>query len=382
VKRELFIVGGGPAGLAAAIAARQRGFHVTVADGAIPPADKACGEGLMPDGLLALAELGIKVRAEDSFPFRGIRFVDRGKSVAASFPNGPGCGVRRTTLHRFMVERAESVGVKLCWGKAVDTGELSSRNSQWIIGADGGNSQVRKWAGLDQQIALRRRYGFRRHYRIAPWSEYVEIYWGDSYQIYVTPVAPDSVCVAIICQDSQFRLDDALRRSPELAQRLGACEVTTSERGGISASRRLQAVCSDRVALVGDASGSVDAITGEGLCLAFREAVALAAAMEQGDLAEYQAEHRRIAQRPEWMARLLLGLGDHSAFRSVAMHAMTFCPPIFDKMLAVHVGAHHKNKSALFPDPVGAAYSDADGVGAGDDPSTGSGPDTRPVHAE
>jgi flavin-dependent dehydrogenase len=48
------------------------------------------------------------------------------------------------------------------------------------------------------------------------------------------------------------------------------------------------------VALVGDASGSVDAITGEGLCLLFQQAVALAAALEAGDLALYQAEHRRI----------------------------------------------------------------------------------------
>jgi flavin-dependent dehydrogenase len=54
----VFVIGGGPAGLAAAIAARQRGFAVAVADGLEPPVDKACGEGLMPDTLRVLRELG------------------------------------------------------------------------------------------------------------------------------------------------------------------------------------------------------------------------------------------------------------------------------------------------------------------------------------
>jgi len=42
---DIFIIGGGPAGLAAAIAARQRGFRVVVADGAQMPINKPCGEG-------------------------------------------------------------------------------------------------------------------------------------------------------------------------------------------------------------------------------------------------------------------------------------------------------------------------------------------------
>jgi 2-polyprenyl-6-methoxyphenol hydroxylase-like FAD-dependent oxidoreductase len=50
-RTDAFIVGGGPIGLATAIALRARGFSVTVADPALPPIDKACGEGLMPDAL-------------------------------------------------------------------------------------------------------------------------------------------------------------------------------------------------------------------------------------------------------------------------------------------------------------------------------------------
>ena len=50
---DVFVIGGGPAGLAAAIAARERGLDVVVADCAVPPVDKACGEGIMPVGLAA-----------------------------------------------------------------------------------------------------------------------------------------------------------------------------------------------------------------------------------------------------------------------------------------------------------------------------------------
>src|SRR5580698_1970330 len=51
---DVFIVGAGPAGLAAAIAARQKGFEVVVADGSEPPIEKPCGEGMMPGTLAGL----------------------------------------------------------------------------------------------------------------------------------------------------------------------------------------------------------------------------------------------------------------------------------------------------------------------------------------
>jgi flavin-dependent dehydrogenase len=101
----------------------------------------------------------------------------------------------------------------------------------------------------------------------------------------------------------------------------------------------------------------VDAITGEGLCLAFRQAMALAEAIECGDLARYQRRHSQIARRPEWMARLLLALGDHVQFRRAAMCAMTSHSAIFEKMLAVHVDAFQEISSAAWrgddaqPDP-------------------------------
>jgi menaquinone-9 beta-reductase len=373
VNTDILIIGAGPAGLAAAIATRRRGFNVTVVDGIVPPADKACAEGLMPDALKALSKLGVSLSAANSFPFRGIRFLDRGAAVEASFPAGCGRGVRRTTLHRMMIERAEAVGVKLHWGAKLDLGTL---RCGWIIGADGENSLVRKWAGLDVVVRDRRRFGFRRHYRIAPWSDCMELYWGRTCQVYITPVTPDSVCVATISRDSQFRLDDALQECPDLEQRLKPSAIISTERGAITSSRRLKAVYREHIALVGDASGSVDAITGEGLCLAFRQATALAEAIECGDLAKYQRKHSQIARRPEWMARLLLTLGDHAQFRRAAMSAMTSHPGIFARMLALHVGAFYEiNPSDRSDGDYGATWT-------GDGPRTEPVPNARRVHAE
>jgi|SRR5579872_284506 len=87
-KTDVFVIGGGPAGLAAAIAARRRGFEVVVADSAQPPIDKACGEGLMPDAVTALARLGVLATISHGFPFHGIRFWKAAPRPRPAFRKG------------------------------------------------------------------------------------------------------------------------------------------------------------------------------------------------------------------------------------------------------------------------------------------------------
>jgi len=334
---DVFVIGGGPVGLAAAIAARRKGFRVSLTDALSPPIDKACGEGVLPDGVEAAASLGLHLTDLDSFAFRGIRFLGEGVSVEADFPHGAGLGVRRTTLHRALADRAERVGVDLRWG--CSAGALSDIPARWIVGADGTGSRVRRWAGLDASLRNSGRYGFRLHLRMKPWADYVEIYWGAGCQIYVTPVAPDEVGVALISSDPKLRVEDALAQFPALSARLEGVPRSSSERGAFTASRQLRRVVRGNVALIGDASGSVDAITGEGLSLGFRQALALADAMERGDLALYQSAHRRLASRPRFMARFMLTMDSRAWLRRRTLAALASHPEIFEGLLAMHVGA-------------------------------------------
>jgi len=341
----VLVIGGGPAGLAAAIAARTKGFDVTVADGAKPPIDKACGEGLMPGTMTALRELGVAICPGDGQVFRGIRFVDAATSAEANFSNTSGFGVRRTVLHQKMVERAQECGITLLWNTPVAS--LSSdgailgdteMKARWIIGADGIHSRVRRWIGMDAGARQEMRFAQRRHYRVKAWTDCMEIHWGENAQVYVTPLSNEETCVALISRDPQMRLEAAWKEFPKLAGYLRQAKPSSAERGAVTVTRRFGQVYRGNVALIGDASGSVDAITGEGLGLSFHQAIALADALGKGKLESYQRAHRQLARRPNTMGWLLLLLDRYPSLRKRALRGLAEEPELFARLLAAHLG--------------------------------------------
>jgi flavin-dependent dehydrogenase len=319
-----------------------------LADGARPPIDKACGEGIMPDGLDALRELGFHIAAAGPAPFRGIRFVNGTASVEANFPNGHGMGVRRVALHNAMASAAETAGVELLWGANVtgicpDGAFLGDRliTARWLVGADGVRSRVRAWAGLEEGAVTRRRFGFRRHYAVPSCGadpDCMELHWGANWQIYRTPVAHNEVCLVVISSDPHARLDRVLAEFPQVTARL-VLPGEAAERGAVTLTRKLRRVTRWNIALVGDASGSVDAITGEGLCLAFRQSLALAEAFANGNLGSYEKSHRHLMRRPAAMGALMLTLEGRPRLRARVFQAFVRRPALFERMLAGHVGA-------------------------------------------
>jgi flavin-dependent dehydrogenase len=373
---DVLVVGGGPAGLAAALALRRHGAQVTVADAQGPSIDKVCGEGLMPDSVRELALLGVELSAADGAEFSGIQFIGgidiidfidgpeacrsaTPRQVTSRFPEGKGLGLRRTVLHARMVQRASEAGVDLKWRSRVEllpdgAVKLAGDAVRYglLVGADGQSSQVRRWAGLEANALLIRRFGFRQHFAVKPWSRYVEVHWGKSGQAYVAPVSPDAVCLVTMGRDPKVRLAEALAEMPWLRERLHGVgtelAAMDSARGCLMSTRRLRHVTRGRVALVGDASGSVDAITGEGIAMAARQALLLAEcvgeagfeerAIEAG-LSGYDRLHPRTLRIPHTMARAMLLMDRWPVVGRRAMRMLTGEPELFRRMLGVHVGA-------------------------------------------
>jgi menaquinone-9 beta-reductase len=342
-RSEVIVVGAGPAGIVAAIAACRQGLEATVLDARTPPIDKPCGEGILPQGVAALRALGIPLPPESGFAFQGIHFEDEEHSARADFAGATGFSVRRVKLHQLLVNHAIEVGVDFRWGARViqiDKEEVTTAKERlsyrWLVGADGQNSQVRKWAALDSRIVPRKRFGFCSHFQVRPWSDVAEVHWAHGCQVFITPMTGQEVGVAVLSRDPGLRLERALRRFPVLAEKLRGATPTTRESGDTTSLRILPATTRGRVALIGDASGSVDAVTGHGLSLSFQQAIPLAEAMRRGDLSHYQDAHKKIAAVPIIMTRLMHLMAGSDWIRRRTIRLFQKSPGLFSRLLAIH----------------------------------------------
>lgn len=349
---DVLILGGGPAGLAAAIAASRKGLRAEVLDCRTPPIEKTCGEGLLAPAIAALGALGVRVGSGLGFPFTSFRFADENSSVTAPILRGGGMGLRRRELHRLLIERSEAEGVSLRWGTRVSAFESGGvwvrgefHRCRWLIGADGQDSLVRKFAGLDLPQLVRKRFGFRRHFAVAPWSAAVEVHWRDGVQLIVTPVAPEEVCVVLLSRDPRLRIARAIEQVPEIARRLGRAPAISRETGTTTCLSRAGAAARGNVALLGDASCTMDGISGHGLSLAFEEALALGDALARENLAEYQRAHDRITKKPVRMTRLLLTLDASPILRRAVLRLLGRNPKLFSKLIDLHVGGTDSHRT-------------------------------------
>jgi flavin-dependent dehydrogenase len=165
--------------------------------------------------------------------------------------------------------------------------------------------------------------------------------------MYVTPVADDELGVAFLSDDPHLRFEAALPMFPALNARLRTVPRCDRTRGAVTTWRTVPRVQRATTALVGDASGSVDAITGEGLSLAFAQALRVAECIRAGDLKPYESAHREIMRLPNVMSRVLLWMADHEALRGRAMRAFSREPELFARLLRVHSGAARGSRTAI-----------------------------------
>jgi flavin-dependent dehydrogenase len=303
-----------------------------------PPVDKACGEGLMPSGVAALHRLGVGL---DGVPFRGIRYLSPAAVATAAFRHGPGLGVRRTALSSALSARADQLGVQRLAGAvggAPAQGEhwvqASGVRARWLVAADGLHSPLRRALGLDVapgRYRLPARYGLRRHYRVQPWADVVEVHWSRDAEAYVTPVAADLVGVAVLCPGGA-PFESWLPRFPRLRDRLDGAPCG-AVRGAGPLRRRAVRRVHGRVLLVGDAAGYVDALTGEGISVGLVCARQLVACLARDDPTAYEQAWLRATRRYRVLTGGLLWAAHRPVLRSRLVPAAQRLPGLYAAMV-------------------------------------------------
>lgn len=260
----------------------------------------------MPGAVSALAELGVDPPGAE---LCGIRYVDGDRAVDAAFRDGPGRGVRRTTLHAALCSALDAQGLEVEQHGAREVAQdgegvvVDGVRFRHVVAADGLHSPLRRSLGLDGRPAGRRRFGLRRHFRATPWTSYVEVHWARGLEAYVTPVADDLVGVAFLTS-AHRDFDECARAFPDLVARLG--DPADDVRGAGPLHQRARARVAGRVLLVGDAGGYVDALTGEGVALAVAQARAAVGAIVAGEPERYERDWHAVTRRYRWLTGSLL----------------------------------------------------------------------------
>ncbi len=288
----ILIVGGGFAGLMAAWRFSLQGHSVLVLEARPAVKLKVCGEYLCPPGKDLLVQLGLgDFLTENFLPVYGMRLMSpNGTEVMSTFPFGrSGLSLRRDKLEQKLADLASASGVKILWGTAVhkiqkiqngykvitDKGEWTT---DFLVGADGRKSLVAKTIGVDintnketrvaLHVYLKKKKNFLR-------TGEMHIFADGAYAG-INPVEKELVNFSIVTDKKNMKLfknsieiiEYYRAQSPVLRDEYEPFTSTLNVTSVYPLTHPVKKFVGERVALIGDAGGFIDPLTGEGIYLA------------------------------------------------------------------------------------------------------------------
>jgi geranylgeranyl reductase family protein len=309
-RRDVVVVGGGPAGSAVATFLSRRGRDVLLLEAARFPRDKVCGEGVSPEAWRLLDAMGASdaVRALAPHALRGMQLVSPDGTVFRGEYRGHermGFAVRRLALDGVLLEAARLAGAEVREGTPVTrllredvgvetdvAGEPCAVHARVVVGADGRRSVVARGLGLLRENPRMRRFAVRGYWEgveaLGPFGEMHVV--GGGY-CGIAPLSPTRANVAFVLDRREmkpaagglerFYREELRRRWPRLAERLDRARLLEPPRAIGPLALDCRAVAAPGVVLVGDAAGFYDPFTGEGVTLALRTAELAAEAVAE-----------------------------------------------------------------------------------------------------
>jgi flavin-dependent dehydrogenase len=255
------IIGGGPAGSAAAIVARQHGAEVEILEKSRMPHHKVCGEFISPEGCQVLNELGVwpKFLNQDPTCIRRccLRFGSRVKEWKLA---QPAFGLSRFELDRLLLDHATASGANVVRGQRWTAQERESTHRIILAIGRGGTAQRSS-----------RLFGFKSHFE-GPSNDAVEVFFDGSSYIGVSAIEHGMTNVCGIASEAMlrrynFRFDDFVNSSRALTERLSPLRRSMAwlSTGPLIFSDIWCDAAPARYYPAGDALGFVDPFTGSGI---------------------------------------------------------------------------------------------------------------------